>query len=96
VVLPPFAREAGGGARNALALPVVVAGAVVAVLYADATSGSPRETEQWPSMLDLLTRHASKVLEALTVQQAIGLSLQRPVARRSHDAVAGLSHDRSM
>jgi hypothetical protein len=106
VALPPFARlpavalaEAGvpgAGARDALALPVVVGGAVVAVLYADATSGSLRETEEWPSMLDLLARHASKVLEALTVQQAIGLSWRRSVARRSHDAVAGPSHDRSM
>ena len=96
VALPPFARVPGGGTRDALALPVVVGGAVVAVLYADATSGSPRETEEWPSMLDLLARHASKVLEALTVQQAIGLSWPRSVARRSHDVMAGPSHDRSM
>lgn len=94
--LPPFAHDTGGRARDAIALPVVVGGGVVAVLYADRTSGTPREAERWPSILDVLARHASKVLEALTVQQAIGLSLRRPVARGPHDAVAGLSHDRSV
>ncbi len=97
VALPPFARDGGGHARAALALPVVVGGAVVAVLYADTPAqDAGRATERWPSTLDVLVRHASKVLEALTVQQVVGLSLPRPMARASHDAVAGLSHDRSV
>jgi hypothetical protein len=44
----------------------------------------------------VLARHASKALETLTVQQVIGLSLPRPLAHPSHDAVAGLRHDRGV
>jgi hypothetical protein len=40
-------------------------------------------------MLEVLTRHASRSLEALTVQQAAGLSLPRPVARASHAPLPG-------
>jgi hypothetical protein len=40
-------------------------------------------------MLDVLARHASRVLEAMTVQQAAGLSLPRPVARGSHASLPG-------
>jgi hypothetical protein len=91
-VVPSFARE--GGPRDAVALPVVVGGAVVAVLYADA---APRQSnDRWSSTLEVLARHASSVLEALTVQQAVGLSLPRRVVRASHDAVAGSRHDRSV
>ena len=32
----------------------------------------------------------SRVLEAMTVQQAVGLSMQRPLARSSHAAVPGV------
>jgi hypothetical protein len=94
-VFPPFARTTGGN-RDVLALPVTVGGVVSAVLYADAPASDTRGVERWPSVLDILVRHASKVLEALTVQHAVGLSLPRPLARASHDAVASLSHDRSV
>ena len=93
-ILPPFAVDAGR--RDVLALPVMVGGAAVAVLYADASTGDARGAERWPSLLDVLARHASRVLEALTVQQAVGLSLPRPMARASHQAVTSLSQDRSM
>jgi hypothetical protein len=89
--LPVFAS--GGAARSALALPVVVGGAVVAVLYAD-RAGAVSEDRRWSQTLDVLARHASKVLEALTVQQAVGMRLPAAAARASHDTVAGLSHDR--
>ena len=97
VELPAFAREAGGGARFALALPLIVGGDVVAVVYVDrpAGDGSGR-ADRWSATLDVLAHYASKVLEALTVQQAVGISLPRAVAPASHDAVAGLSHDRSL
>jgi len=68
----------------------------VAVLYADHPAGDARDTGRWSLTLDVLARHASKVLEGLTVQQALGLSLPPPMARASNDAVAGLSHDRSV
>jgi hypothetical protein len=94
VSLPPFAAEAGR--RNALALPVLVGGTVVAVLYADAPTTDSGQGDRWPSVLDVLARHAGKVLDALTVQQVVALSLPRPVARASHREVAGFSHDGSV
>jgi hypothetical protein len=86
--LPPFAQDAGS--RHALALPIVVGGAVVAVLYADAPRlDTPSASSRWPAILDILARHASRVLEAMTVQQAAGLSLPRPMARGSHALLPG-------
>jgi len=86
--LPSFAADAGE--RHAMALPVRVGGEVVAVLYADAPrSEAPSSDARWPAILEVLVRHASRVLEAMTVQQAAGLSLPRPMARGSHTAVPG-------
>jgi hypothetical protein len=86
--LPPFA--AGSGERHAMALPVCVGGEVVAVLYADAPRvDEPSSDARWPAILEVLVRHASRALEAMTVEQAAGLSLPRPMARGSHTAVPG-------
>ena len=86
--LPPFAQDAG--ARHALALPVTVGGSVVAVLYGDAPRlDAPSDSSRWPAMLDVLARHASRVLEAMTVQRAAGLALARPAARGSHASLPG-------
>jgi uncharacterized coiled-coil DUF342 family protein len=75
--LPSFAADAGGG--HAMALPVRVGGEVVAVLYADAARpDAPSADARWPAVLEVLVRHASRVLEAMTVQQAAGLSLPKP------------------
>jgi hypothetical protein len=86
--LPPFAHDAG--ARHALALPVMVGGSVVAVLYGDAPRlDRPSDSSRWPALLDVLARHASRVLETITVQQAAGLSLPRPTVRRTHASLPG-------
>src|SRR5439155_17335966 len=86
--LPPFAVNAGE--RHAMALPVRVGGEVVSVLYADAPLVNELSSDaRWPAILEVLVRHASRVLEAMTVQQAAGLSLPRPMARGSHAAVPG-------
>lgn len=86
--LPPFAQTAG--VRHAMALPIVVGGQVVAVLYADAPRpDTPSASSRWPAVLEILARHASRVLEAMTVQQAAGFSLPRPVARASHGPLPG-------
>jgi F0F1-type ATP synthase membrane subunit b/b' len=86
--LPPFAQTAG--VRHAMALPIVVGGQVVAVLYADAPRmDTPTAASRWPAVLELLARHASRALEAMTVQQAAGLSLPRVMARASHGALPG-------
>ena len=80
LALPSFAGSGAG--RHALALPVLVGGTVVAVLYADATrSDLPSAESGWPAMLEVLVRHASRVLEAMMVAQASGVSIPRPVAR---------------
>jgi hypothetical protein len=101
-VQPLFSQDAV--VRHALSLPISVGGAVVAVLYGDTPRGdSPSDLRpstgargllsevggRWPAMLDVLARHASRVLEAMTVQQAAGLALPRPVARASHASMPG-------
>jgi hypothetical protein len=87
--LPPFARPDGAG-RHALALPINVGGAAVAVVYADAPRvDAPTAAGRWPAILEVLSRHASRALEALTVEQATGLALPRPVARASHAFLPG-------
>lgn len=84
--LPAFA--AGIGARRAIAVPVLVAGHVVGVLYADTPQlDTPSATSRWPAVLEVLARHSSRVLEAMTVQRATGLSVGKQVARASHTAV---------
>jgi hypothetical protein len=76
--LPAFAD--GEGARHAIGLPVVVGGAVVAVLYADAEIGNGAPAG-WPDRLGAVTRHASRVLEALTLHQAVARRAKRPGRR---------------
>ena len=86
-VSPTFASNTTD--RDAMALPVVVGGEVVAVLYADSPSvdGIAADPE-WPATLEVLVRHGSRVLEAITVLQAAGLALPEPMARGSHMAVS--------
>jgi hypothetical protein len=86
--LPSFARTAG--ARHAVALPITVGGRVVAVLYADAPPpDAPSAASRWPSTLEVLARHASRALEAMTVEQATGLSLPRRAARPTRGVLPG-------
>jgi hypothetical protein len=67
--VPSFARDVDD--RHAAAFPVVVGGDVVAVLYADAPAATS-SSDGWFTILDVLSRHASRVLESLTVQRAVG------------------------
>jgi hypothetical protein len=66
---------------DAAAFPIALGGHVVAVLSTAAPS-SPEIT----STLDLLARHAGRVLEAMTVCQITGLA---PLPGRTPDASAG-------
>ena len=90
--LPPFAADRGG--RLAMAFPVLVGGDVVAVLYADAheNRGTLSSDARWPAILEVLIRHASRVVEAMTVQQAAGLPLRRPASRAFTAAPGSLAH----
>jgi hypothetical protein len=59
--------------RMGLAVPVIVGGRVVAVVYADAVShdgGDRHVPSSWPELIEILARHAGRCLEALTVQKA--------------------------
>lgn len=80
--LPTFARA--DGPRDAIALPVQVGGSVIAVLYADAARADRAEDPEWLDTIDAMTKHAGRVLEALTVRQAAALwTPRRGVVRSS-------------
>jgi hypothetical protein len=87
--LPAFAgaEPAGAPPRDAAAFPIMVGGVVVAVLYADA-AGGPAGLPPWQDTLDVLSRYASRVLEAVTVQQATGARPVHVVAQPSHSTQA--------
>lgn len=59
--------------RMGLAVPVIVGGRVVAVVYADAVSMSGQHDRPvpscWPESIEVLARHAGRCLEALTTQK---------------------------
>jgi hypothetical protein len=58
--------------RIGMAVPVVVGGRTVAVLYADTAADAEREVtvpSGWPEVVEILARHAARCLEALTVQR---------------------------
>jgi hypothetical protein len=79
--LPAFATT--NGPRDAVALPVHVGGSVIAVLYADATKADRPEELQWQETMDALAKHAGRVLEAMTVNQAAALRVPRAEVSRS-------------
>lgn len=66
--------------ETAIAFPVSVGGEVVAVLYAEVDDALSPLRRMSKDALDTLTRHAGRVLETITVQQAAGL---RPLRRES-------------
>lgn len=90
--LPLFAGDAAD--RDAMALPILVGGEVVAVLYADALrADSSGADARWRLTLEVITRYGSRVLETITVLQAAGLPMPEPMARGSHAAVpAAVEH----
>ena len=58
--------------RMGLAVPVIVGGRVVAVVYADAVTIDGHERHvpsSWPELIEVLARHAGRCLEALTTQK---------------------------
>ena len=58
--------------RLGVAVPVIVQGRVVAVVYADAVIQDGHERSvpnSWPELIEVLARHAGRCLEALTAQR---------------------------
>jgi hypothetical protein len=59
--------------RMGLAVPLIVGGRVVAAVYADGVAEDGREQavpSSWPEVIEILVRHASRCLEALSAQKA--------------------------
>jgi hypothetical protein len=58
--------------RMGFAVPVIVGGRVVAVVYADSVAADGRDhavPSGWPEVIEVLARHAARCLEALSVQK---------------------------
>jgi hypothetical protein len=68
-LVPGFASCPPG--RVMLVVPIAMSGQVVGVLYSDGepTGGPPA----WPAVLEILTRHAARVLEAVTAFRTASL-----------------------
>ena len=79
--LPEFARQ--DEVRESAAWPIAVGGSVVAVLYADGPIADKPDEPYWPAFLDVLARHAGRVLEGITVRQAAGLMTGRSMGMSS-------------
>jgi hypothetical protein len=77
----PAAQLAHGKDRDAAVFPLTVSGIVVAVLYADVAPA--RGGVYWRASLEVVTRHASRVLETTTVQRTGDLLATRSMARTS-------------
>ena len=74
--------------RAAVAVPLLVAGRVVAVLYVDEERGSGEHVvpSAWPEVIEVLARHAARCLEIMTVQRLPALVPVRRPAASSRDA----------
>jgi len=56
--------------HTSVALPIVIDGRVVAVVYADDDGEEPTTLPgAWPKLLEVLARHASRALEAMTARR---------------------------
>jgi hypothetical protein len=67
---PGFEPLPAGGVG--MAMPVLVGGRVVAVVYADDVTGNPDDQAAvgpWPEAIEVLARHAGRCLEALAAQK---------------------------
>jgi hypothetical protein len=66
-----------------LALPILVGGRAVALLYVDdGNKETPLVPSNWPEQAEILTRHAGRCLEALTLARANGFAQRGPQEAR--------------
>jgi hypothetical protein len=87
--LPGFAKDAER--RYGVTMPIVVGGAIVAVLYADAPEADNEDEPLWPDRLDVIVRYAGRMLESITIRQAAGLSGGPPVKLGSPASITSRS-----
>jgi len=67
--LPPFMKQTNG--MTSLAVPVVVGGDVVSLIYAEGTPGDETHGPTWMEYVELLARHAAARLEAITSRRTV-------------------------
>ena len=75
--------------RLGFAVPVIVGGRVVAVVYADSVASDGREhsvPSGWPEVIEVLTRHAARCLEALSAQKAASAPARTAVSSTGRPA----------
>jgi hypothetical protein len=77
---PSFAQLADGQER--LAVPLLLDGKPVAVLYADQGGGDESNRPAWTAIVEVLTRHAARALEALTAFRTAQALTGHPGPRR--------------
>ena len=80
---PAFAALQNG--RQSLAVPVMMSGEVVAVLYADqgvSDRDEPRSLT-WADTLELMARHAARCLESVTALKTVRVLTERPEISRA-------------
>jgi len=93
LALPSFAGSGEG--RQAIALPMMVGGSVVALLYADALrSARPTAGSAWTAMVELLARHASRILEAMMVAQSNGVTIPKRTHQTKGEVLPGPVEER--
>jgi hypothetical protein len=82
-----------GDDRPAIAVPMIVNGELVAVVYADQGPSGDIDRASWPSVVEILARHASRALESITAHrlaQTLGSGATRPkTVPRPADVVSG-------
>ncbi len=71
-----------------MAMPVLVGGRVVAVVYADSLTPPGQDRivpSTWPEVIEVLARHAGRCLEALTAQKAAQSGGRGPKSAKAGD-----------
>lgn len=63
--------------RISVAVPLIVNGEVVVALYADEGIGGDVERASWPATVEVLARHASRALEAITAHRLARMLSER-------------------
>jgi hypothetical protein len=84
---PEFAALPDG--RRMQAIPVLLAGKVIAVLYADEGLEGDTDRQAWPAAVEVLTRHAARALEAITALKAAQAITGQPGVGREHGVEHG-------
>jgi hypothetical protein len=81
---------------DALAVPVIVGGRVMAVVYASRLWDATAVTPDWRDAVEILVRHGARCLEALTVQKASASTSPRFwVPSTGHSSAAASASDQS-